>query len=98
MRLKTRIAIAFLAIIIIPVILAGVVFFCFLHYKIQAIGREYGIENPTYESLYNSSLMISRMMDSEYRKLKQQAAEAPEKLEDNAFLNQINQALEEDNS
>lgn len=98
MRLKTRIAIAFLAIIIVPVILAGVVFFCFLNYKVQAIGREYGIENPTYESLYNSSLIISRMMDSEYRKLKQQVAEDPEKLEDNAFLNQINQELEDDNS
>ena len=98
MKLKTRIAIAFLVIIFVPVILTGVVSYCFLNYKIQAIGREYGIENPSYDSLYNSSLILSRMMDSEYRKLKRQASENPEQLEDNAFLNQINEELKEDSS
>ena len=81
--------IAFLAIILIPVVLTGVAVCFLLHYKVQAIGREYGIENPTYESIYNNSLMISKMMDAEFQSLKQQAEEHPEQLEDNAYLNQL---------
>ena len=98
MRLKTRIMIAFLAIILIPVVLTGVAVCFLLHYKVQAIGREYGIENPTYESIYNNSLMISKMMDAEFQSLKQQAEEHPEQLEDNAYLNQLNEELAEDNT
>lgn len=98
MRLKTRIAIAFLAIIFIPVILTGVAFYCLMHYKVQAIGKEYGIENPTYENIYNNSLMISKMMDSEFQSLKQEAEEHPERLEDNSYLNQLNEDLDEDNA
>ena len=94
MRLKTRIAIAFLAIIFIPVILTGVAFYCLMHYKVQAIGKEYGIENPTYENIYNNSLMISKMMDSEFQSLKQEAEEHPERLEDNSYLNQLNEDLD----
>ena len=90
--------IAFLAIILIPVVLTGVAVCFLLHYKVQAIGREYGIENPTYESIYNNSLMISKMMDAEFQSLKQQAEEHPEQLEDNAYLNQLNEELAEDNT
>ena len=98
MRLKTRIMIAFLAIILIPVTLTGVAFYGLMHYKVRAIGKAYGIENPTYESIYNNSLMISKMMDEEFQSIKQQIKETPELLEDNAYLNQLNEALDQDYS
>ena len=48
MKLKTRIVVAFLAIIIIPFLLTAVVLCWFANSKIRALGEEYGIKEPTY--------------------------------------------------
>lgn len=98
MKLKTRIAIAFLAIILIPVILTGVVFYGFLRYKLKSIAREYGIENLTYETIYDNSFLVSKMMTSELQKIRQKAEQEPDQLEDNAYLNQINEELNKDHA
>lgn len=95
MTLKTRIIVAFLAIIIIPFLLAGIVIFWFANSKIRALGEEYGIKEPTYESLYNSSLAISKNMDREFEKLQKLVTENSEDLEDNSYLNSIQEELDD---
>lgn len=96
MKLKTRIVVAFLAIIIIPFLLTAVVLCWFANSKIRALGEEYGIKEPTYESLYNSSLAISKRMDAQFAKLQTMAEENPDQLEDNSCLNRLNAELTED--
>ena len=98
MKLKTRIVVAFLAIIIIPFLLTAVVLCWFANSKIRALGEEYGIKEPTYESLYNSSLAISKRMDAQFAKLQTMAEENPDQLEDNSCLNRLNAELTEDDS
>lgn len=98
MKLKTRIVVAFLAIIIIPFLLTAVVLWWFANSKVRALGEEYGIKEPTYESLYNSSLAISKRMDAQFAKLQTMAEENPEQLEDNSCLNRLNAELTEDDS
>ena len=93
MKLKTRIVVAFLAIIIIPFLLTAVVLCWFANSKIRALGEEYGIKEPTYESLYNSSLAISKRMDAQFAKLQTMAEENPDQLEDNSCLNRLNAEL-----
>ena len=98
MKLKTRIVVAFLAIIIIPFLLTAVVLCWFANSKIRALGEEYGIKEPTYESLSNSSLAISKRMDAQFAKLQTMAEENPDQLEDNSCLNRLNAELTEDDS
>ncbi len=95
MKLKTRIIVAFLAIIIIPFLLTAVVLYWFADSKIQDLGEEYGIKEPTYESLYNSSLAISKNMDLEFAKLQEMVRQDPERLEDNSYLNTLQAQLSE---
>lgn len=95
MHLKTRIGIAFFVILLVPVVLAGLLFVCLAHYKVKQFGEKYGIENPTYENLYDQSLMVSRLLDEKLEEIRDETADDPEKLEDNAWLNSKNQELEE---
>ena len=95
MKLKTRIIVAFLAIIIIPFLLTAIVLFWFANTKIRALGEEYGIKEPTYESLYNSSLAISKNMDLEFDKIRETVEEEPGLLEDNSYLNRVQEELTE---
>ena len=94
--LKGRILVAFFAIILIPVILTGFIFYFFTNHRLQSIGEQYGIENPTYENLYNSSLLVSKKLDDNYQMIKTITRDTPEKLEDNAYLNRISDVIRED--
>lgn len=94
MHLKTRVGIAFFVVLLVPVALAGIIFICLTHYKVQQFGEKYGIENPTYENLYDQSLMVSRLLDEKIEGIREETADDPKKLEDNAWLNSKNQELE----
>ncbi len=95
MDLRSRISIAFLLVIIIPVILTSVTFFCLLNYKLKQFGEAYGIENPGIESLYNNALLISTSMDEELAQIKETFESDPNKIEDEEFLTEINESLNE---
>ena len=94
MHLKTRIGIAFFVILLVPVILAGILFLCLANYKVKEFGKKYGIENPTYENLYDQSLMVSRLLDDQIHRIRSETENDQKKLGDNAWLNSKNQELE----
>ena len=54
MKLKTRIIISFFIIVLEPLIFTGLEFWAFSQYQFKAIEKQYGIENPTYQSLSNT--------------------------------------------
>lgn len=93
MKLKTRIIISFFAIVFVPVVLTGVMFYAGINLKIQAIGKQYGIENPTYENLINNTLMLNKMTEGNMEELRSTAEQAPEKMEQREYLEQLNQKL-----
>ncbi|MDD3279273.1 MAG: HAMP domain-containing sensor histidine kinase [Lachnospiraceae bacterium] len=93
MKLKTRIVISFFVIILVPVLLTGVTFCSMMHMELQTIGKEYGIENPTYENLINNTLMLNKMTESDFDEVRQKAEEDSKKLEDTEYLNTLNKRL-----
>lgn len=93
MDLKTRIAIVVIVIIVVPVVLTLTLFSFFTNYKVHQIGEKYGIENPTFASVYNNVELITRKIQEEYEKIQVIYAETPEKLEDIAFLRQMNEDM-----
>lgn len=82
---------------LVPVVFAGILFVCLTKVKVREFGEKYGIENPTYESLNDRSLMVSRLLDGKMEEIQKESKNSPEQLEDNAWLNAKNQELEKDN-
>ncbi|HIU76936.1 MAG TPA: HAMP domain-containing histidine kinase [Candidatus Pelethocola excrementipullorum] len=96
MKLKTRIIISFFSIIFIPVILTCVMFYTGMKLKVEAIGKQYGIEAPTYQSLVNNTLMLNKMTENDMEELREAAENFPEKLESQEFLDALNEQLSGD--
>ena len=84
MKLKTRLFIA-----------TVLMYFAFSTYQIGAIEKTYGIENTTRESLSNSMQVLSRLTERSYHKLQELIREDPDEMEEAAFLEEINEKLEE---
>lgn len=93
MKLKTRIIISFFIITLVPLIFTGVALYGFSNYQLKAIEKQYGIENPTYESLANTAKMISSMTRHTFNTLKERAETNPESFEDMQFLESVNTEL-----
>ena len=98
MKLKTRLVIAFMTIIILPVFLTSAVFCGFAQLQIRSIEKTYGITGTTYEALLNSVQVPSRITKEAYHELEKAADKDPEKLEDASYLEQFNQRLRQKGS
>ena len=93
MDLRTRIGIAFILVILIPVVLCSAAFYVLMNYKVKQLGRQYGIDNPGMESLYNNALLISRSLDETLSSIQHTLETDPEKLEDKDYLTDLNDTL-----
>ncbi|MGI6095264.1 MAG: sensor histidine kinase [Lachnospiraceae bacterium] len=93
MKLKTRIIISFFIIILVPIIFTGAALYAFSNYQLKAIEEQYGIENPTYESLANTAQMITNLTRNTFDKLETQAVESPENFENVQYLDSLNTEL-----
>ena len=95
MKLKTRLSIAFLTLILIPIVLT-VTMVCLLgRYQISAIEKTYEISGTTVKSFSNSVLVMSRLTEKPYHELAKMAKKNPRKMEDATCLEEFNQKLEE---
>ena len=98
MKLKTRLVVAFLTVVILPVILSGSVIFAVGKYQMNCIEKTYGISGTSVESLSNSIKTLGQLTMEPYRELCNEIDRTPQKMEDAAFLEKINQELEEKKS
>ena len=98
MKLKTRLVVAFLTVVILPVILSGSVIFAVGKYQMNCIEKTYGISETSVESLSNSIKTLGQLTTKPYRELCDEIDRTPQKMEDAAFLEKINQELEEKKS
>ena len=94
MKLKTRLIIAFLTVILIPVLLAVMLACLFGKYQMSAIEKTYEITGMTTENLANSVAVMSRLTEKAYNELDQMVSEHPGKMEDVTFLDEFNQKIE----
>ena len=93
MKLKTRLIIAFLTVILIPILLTATMACLFGKYQMSAIEKTYEITGMTTENLSNSVTVLSRLTEKFYHELSQMVEDNPAKMEDATFLEEFNQKL-----
>ena len=95
MKLKTRLIVAFLTIIFVPVFLTAIAFWGLTNYQLRAMEDHYGIETGSYENFSNSIQLMSKITKKSYQQLKKTASEEPEKMGDVEYLKKVNRELGE---
>ena len=94
MKLKTRIIISFFIIVLEPLIFTGLAFWAFSQYQFKAIEKQYGIENPTYQSLSNTAELVNNLTNEQAQLIQQVADVEPERFENIQYLTELNKELE----
>lgn len=92
MKLKTRIIITFFVIVLVPLTLTGISFYGFAQYQIKTIQEEYGID-VSYESLSNSTMMLSKITQDTFAMVQEKAHKDPGVFEQSNYLNTLNSRL-----
>lgn len=95
MDLRKRIGIAFVLTILISVVFFAVLYAVLVRFTVRTIGKEYDINNPSIENLYNNTLLVSRKMDEEILEILDIVRDNPEKLGDKDFLSETNEKMQE---
>lgn len=95
MKLKTRIIISFFIIVIEPLLFTCLAFFLFTQYQFKVIEKQYGIENPTYESLSNTAEVVNRLTGDAVSSIQVTVQNEPEKFQNIQYLETVNEKLEE---
>lgn len=95
MKLKTRLMITFVTIIIIPVVLSIIVWLAFSRYQLSSIRRNYGVADPTFESIFNPVTLMNKMMEEPYEELSEKAESNPADLLNEAYLDEMNQEIKD---
>ncbi|MDO5417514.1 MAG: HAMP domain-containing sensor histidine kinase [Lachnospiraceae bacterium] len=94
MKLKTRLATAFLTITIVPLALIFMAIIGLSSYQAQSFRKAYGL-NETVELLSGNSMQIfNRLTQKTQAEIRAILKVSPEKFEDQAYLEQLNQKLQ----
>lgn len=93
MKLRTRLIISFCIIIFVPVMLAGAAMWGFGQFQMRAIRQAYNMDGNAYDYLTNSIKVLSHFTKADYEALQKVAKEKPEKLENQDYLDEINEEL-----
>lgn len=93
MKLRTRLIISFCIIIVVPVMLAAVTMWGFGRFQLKAMRQVYSMDGNAYDYLTNSIKVLSHFTKADYETLQKVAKEEPEKLEEQEYLDNINQEL-----
>ena len=94
MKLRSKLIVTFLILILVPVLFTTAAFFLFGHYQMNAVKRLYGLENVTYETLSNTTAMLSRITRETYESMRETARTDPDEFEDSEYLAAVNANLE----
>lgn len=95
MKLRTRLIISFFIIIIVPVLLAGATMWGIGKYQMRAIRQIYDTDGNAYDYFLNSFEALSSFTKSTYEELQRVAKDAPEQLENQEYLDEVNRKLED---
>lgn len=98
MKFRNKIIISFCIIIFVPILLALVVLFSFQKMQIRVIEQTYGVENADYDYFPNSMQLLSRFTKDTFAELSATAKRHPEQMEDETYLEHMNNILKEKNS
>ena len=86
--------IGFFLAVLIPVLSIGLIVYMPLSSRLRTYGMEYGVDNLSYTSMYNNSLMISNLTKDEFEYLESVARETPDVLENSVTLDRMKARLQ----
>lgn len=98
LKLKTRLVVAFLTVIMLPVVMTVGVILSFGQYQISSIERNYDITGTTYKSFANPLDMLNKVTKNSFHQLTDKAKIEPKKLEDVTYLEAVNRELKDKKS
>ena len=90
MKLKTRLAVAFLTVTVVPMLLIFMAFMGLTSYQTSEIRKNYGLQEPVEILSANSMQIFSRLTESSQTEIREKIAEDPGAFEDPAYLDQLN--------
>ena len=93
MKLKTRLAVAFLTITIVPILLFYVAVVGLSSYQIQSFRKEYGLTEQVDLFSGNSLQIFNRLTKRYQEEIRQTLKDNPGLYEDGAYLNNLNEEL-----
>ncbi|MCR5526578.1 MAG: HAMP domain-containing histidine kinase [Lachnospiraceae bacterium] len=98
MTFKTKLAITFLAIVVIPITLCAVTVVFVTKYQQQSFLRDFGIESDTYGMVMNTVQLFSGLTEEIYEKIQNLADDDPNCLEKKSVLDDLNGELSKKSS
>ena len=98
MKLKTRLTVAFLTVVLIPIVLMTVAFILISQYQLHILSKNFGIVSDVDGILGNSVELFSSVTDETYDELCDYADTDPGKLADRTVLSAINSTLQRKSS
>ena len=93
MKLKSKLMISFCIIIFVPLFLDSVVIFGFFNVQIRMIEQNYGIQNIDAYSITNMVQLLNRYTRSDFESIIEISEDSPDKLEDEDYLESIDNDL-----
>ena len=98
MSLRTRLLLGLVAIIVIPVVLALVLFSVVDNRWTEFYKKEYGLESFSYGGAFDNIMIYSIQTTDVFDSLLRAASDKPEDLSDERYLDSINNTLRQDNA
>lgn len=98
MKFRTRLGIAFLTILLVPLILSTTLVFGMLKYQLHAIDETYGITGTTIDNLSNSVQVMAKLTEQPYLELADAIHDDVEQMEDATYLDAFNAELVDKNA
>lgn len=93
MKLRTRLTIAFLVVVLMPILLFGLTFAGISQYQTHVMKENYGIEGDVYGIMSDSVKVYSKVTEKIFDEIGKTACQNPQKFEDQQFLMDINRKL-----
>lgn len=93
MKIRTQLIIAFIVIIVVPVFLSLASGYGLSKYQFKLMEEYYGIEEPGYDSLSDSTQLLNKLTQKLYGDTAKLAMTNPEMLETLTFQEELNQQL-----
>ena len=93
MKLKDRLFTAFFILIAMPVILLSISAYTIISLQMNSIQKSYDVEGETVQLITNPIQIFNRLTRGPYNEIKLALLKSPEKLEDETFINDLNDEL-----
>ncbi len=93
MKLSTRIVVSYLLVFVVPIMLILAMVMGLAKYSLGSMQKKLDLDSSSYEMILNPMSMMGHIAATQVARLRETIREEPEKLLDEEFLSDVNDAL-----